>query len=110
MLGPYIVMLGIFMGAGAGIASGKTVAIVGVALFGVATLCSLFIVVNEFNASARARALLVNLGITVPGEEDQTVRSVLNAAGLTYLAAAVASILQLLYWAWQAGLLGRRDD
>ncbi len=117
MLGPYVIMGGIALGSATQISAGHHgfaywLALTGVLMFGIATACSLFIVVNEFNASARARVLLVKLGVTRPGEEDDTVRRVLNAAGLTYLAAAVGAILQLLYWAWQAGLLGggRRDD
>jgi Zn-dependent membrane protease YugP len=117
MLGPYVVMGGIAMGSASQVAQGHHgaaywVALSGVLLFGIATACSIFIVFNEFNASARARVLLVKLGVTRAGEEDATVARVLNAAGLTYLAAAAGSLLNLLYWAWQAGLLGggRRDD
>ena len=46
------------------------------------------------------------------GEEDDTVGKVLTAAGLTYVAAAIGALLQLLYWAWKAGMLGggRRED
>lgn len=116
MLGPYLVIGGMVMGSAAQVAHGHQgfaywLALAGVALFGVATACSVFIVFNEFNASARARVLLIKLGVTRPGEEDDTVRTVLNAAGLTYLAAAFGSLLQLLYWANQAGFFGgRRDD
>ena len=117
MLGPYVVMGGIMLGSAHDVAKGQHgagywVALAGVMLFGIATACSVFIVFNEFNASARARGLLVKLGVTRAGEEDETVARVLNAAGLTYLAAAVGSLLNLLYWAWQAGLLGggRREE
>ena len=34
----------------------------------------------------------------------------LNAAALTYVAAAISSILTLLYYLWRAGLIGGRDD
>jgi Zn-dependent membrane protease YugP len=54
---------------------------------------------------------LIALGITRPGEEDNAVRGVLMAAGLTYVAAAVTSIAWLVYYLMQLGLLGgRRDD
>ncbi len=117
MLGPLFVGLGVMLGSASQVAHGYHgfayyLALFGVGLFGVATACSIFIVFNEFNASARARGHLVRLGITMPGEEDDTVRRVLNAAGLTYLAAAVTALMQLVYWAWRAGLLGggsRRD-
>ena len=38
------------------------------------------------------------------------IPAVLFAAGLTYVAAAISSILQLLYWAYRAGLIGGRRD
>ena len=69
-----------------------------------------FQVVNlpvEFNASRRAKALLVEYGI-VKQHEMGPVNSVLNAAALTYVAATLQSILQLLYFVMMfAG--GRRE-
>lgn len=59
-----------------------------------------FQVVNlpvEFNASRRAKALLVEQGI-VNQYDMGPVNSVLNAAALTYVAATLQSILQLLYF------------
>jgi Zn-dependent membrane protease YugP len=59
-----------------------------------------FQVVNlpvEFNASSRAKALLVEYGI-VNQYDMGPVNSVLNAAALTYVAATLQSILQLLYY------------
>jgi Zn-dependent membrane protease YugP len=86
-------------------------AMAGVVLFGISTLCSLIVVFNEFNASARARVQLARLGIVHGQEEEATVSGVLTAAGLTYLAAAIGSLVQLLYWMWRAGLIGgRRND
>lgn len=66
---------------------------------------------NEFNASHRAKIVLHNLGIIRPGEEERTVSKILNAAGLTCVAAAVTSILYLLYYAWPliAGGLKNND-
>jgi uncharacterized protein len=59
-----------------------------------------FQVVNlpvEFDASHRAKAQLVQLGI-VPREEMYYVNKVLNAAALTYVAGTLQSILTLLYY------------
>ena len=59
-----------------------------------------FQVVNlpvEFNASSRAKALLVEYGIVQP-QEMGPVNNVLNAAALTYVAATLQAILQLLYF------------
>jgi Zn-dependent membrane protease YugP len=49
----------------------------------------------EFNASARAKRKLVELGI-VGREERRGVDSVLNAAALTYVAAMAVAVLSLL--------------
>ncbi len=107
MIGPWIIMGGIALGAANAVPGiGHTVALVGVALFGAATLFTLVTVPVEFNASNRARVLLDDLGLVRNADERAAVRGVLTAAGLTYVAAAVGSVTMLLYWAWRAGLLG----
>lgn len=114
MLAPWLIILGLFMSEGGKLLPHTwqyTLAIVGVFAFGIALACSLFIVVNEFDASARAKTALINMSVTRPGEEDDAVRGVLMAAGFTYVAAAIVALMELLYWAWRAGLFGgRRDD
>ncbi len=83
---------------------------VGIALFGAAVLFSLVTLPVEWNASARAKAHIVTAGIVAPGQERQA-GAVLNAAFLTYLAAAVSSLMTLLYYLLRSGLLGgRRND
>jgi Zn-dependent membrane protease YugP len=114
-LGPILTIVGGIMGAGHQVATGHHglaywIAIAGVILFGAATAFTVITVPVEFNASARARERLVALGITRPGAEDNVVRGVLFAAGLTYVAAAATAIMWLLYYAAQAGLLGGRRD
>jgi Zn-dependent membrane protease YugP len=62
-----------------------------------------FQVVNlpvEFNASSRAKAVLVELGIISP-EELRYVSKVLNAAALTYVAATLQVIFTLLYFVYR---------
>ncbi|MBS7391212.1 MAG: zinc metallopeptidase [Fibrobacter sp.] len=108
-LGPWLVILGIIISAGKPII-GTNIATIGVLLFGIATLFSLVTVPVEFDASSRAKKCLARLNILAPGRERDVVAGVLFAAGLTYVAAAVSSILQLLYWALRAGLLGGRSD
>ncbi len=51
----------------------------------------------EYNASRRAREALLRLGL-VGAAEDSGVKAVLNAAALTYVAAALGAVLQLLYF------------
>jgi Zn-dependent membrane protease YugP len=112
-LGPWLVIIGIMLGAGAEInpGIGQSFAILGVALFAIATAFTLVTIPVEFDASARAKHQLESLSIVRPGTEASTVSSVLTAAGLTYVAAAINSILMLLYWAYKAGLIGgRRND
>ncbi|MBK8419195.1 zinc metallopeptidase, partial [Candidatus Villigracilis saccharophilus] len=52
----------------------------------------------EFNASARAKQLLVQSGIIQTEQEQRGVNAVLNAAALTYVAGLITAILQLLYY------------
>jgi hypothetical protein len=59
----------------------------------------------EFDASNRAKAILQRMGIVRPGEEAAGVDAVLNAAALTYVAAFVAALGNLIYL-----LLARRDS
>ena len=111
MLAPFLVIGGLALGSAHQIAAGKPgfaagLAYAGVGLFAVALLCSLFIVWNEFDASSKAKTSLVRLGITNGEEEDSSVRAVLFAAGLTYVASAVIAAMELAYWAAQAGLFG----
>lgn len=56
----------------------------------------------EFNASSRARRLLVEQGIIAP-EEDRGVNKVLSAAAMTYVAATLTAVLTLLYYIMLAG-------
>lgn len=108
-LGPWLVILGVIL-MSAGRALGYSLAIVGVLLFAIATFFTLVTVPVEFDASSRAKKALARMDIVAQGREYNTVSDVLFAAGLTYVAAAISSILQLLYWAYRAGLIGGRRD
>src|SRR6184192_841801 len=59
----------------------------------------------EFDASRRAKIILREMGIIQPGEEAAGVNSVLNAAALTYIAAFIAALGNLL---WLMSLRDRR--
>ena len=67
----------------------------GILLFAASTVFALVTLPVEFNASRRAIAMLTEAGY-VNGEEEKAVRKVLSAAALTYVAAAVTSLLNLL--------------
>ena len=79
----------------------------GCLLFALTVVFSLVTLPVEWDASARAKKLMVAAGIVSP-REQQDAGKVLNAAFLTYVAAAVTAILTLLYYLMRAGLLGRR--
>jgi len=70
----------------------------GVLVFAGGALFALATLPVEFNASARAKQLLVQTGIIQSDEEIRGVNAVLNAAALTYVAGLVTAILQLLYY------------
>ena len=66
-----------------------------VGIFSVITLFQLVTLPVEFDASRRAKAQLFRLGL-VQADEGEAVNAVLNAAALTYVAALVTSVMQLL--------------
>jgi hypothetical protein len=81
----------------------------GILLFSGVVLFQLVTLPVEFNASRRALAALRTSELVSEYEIDGS-RKVLTAAAMTYVAAAAAAILQLLYFLLRAGLLGSRDD
>jgi Zn-dependent membrane protease YugP len=98
-----LIMLGMFL-------QFSQLAWLGVAAFGASVVFALATLPVEFDASARAKRLLADSGIIVGEEERRGVNTVLNAAALTYVAALVTAVLQLLYYAGLAGGIGRRRD
>lgn len=77
-----------------------------VALFGVTTLFTIITLPVEFDASQRALVWLEQSGLAA-SMEQQKAKNALFWAAMTYVAAAVGSIAQLLYFIMMA--LGRRD-
>jgi Zn-dependent membrane protease YugP len=92
-VGPIIFMIGLFMSG----QTGTTIAWVGLALFGATALFALITLPVEFDASRRAKEWLGNSGILYQSEMPG-VSAVLDAAALTYVAAAVQAISTLLYY------------
>lgn len=87
--------------------TGSTLIHIGILCFSFAVLFQLVTLPVEFNASARALAILGQQGILSDSELPYT-RKVLGAAALTYVASAAAAILQLLRLVLLFG--GRRGD
>ena len=99
----YIVMvLGLFMAS-------SNMVLVGAVLFSAVLLFQVVTLPVEFDATRRAKQLVVAQGIVSPHEREG-VDKVLNAAALTYVAAAVSTLLTLLYFLLRAGFLGGGDD
>jgi Zn-dependent membrane protease YugP len=85
----------------------QTLIQVGIFAFSFAVIFQLVTLPVEFNASSRALVMLREQGI-LNEQEVPMSRKVLNAAAMTYVAAAAASILQLLRLFLIVG--GRRRD
>jgi Zn-dependent membrane protease YugP len=79
----------------------------GALLFSAVLLFQIVTLPVEFDASARAKKLAVENGIIVEQERVGMDR-VLNAAALTYVAAAVSTLMTLLYYLMRSGILGGR--
>jgi Zn-dependent membrane protease YugP len=78
---------------------------IGALLFSAVLAFQLITLPVEFDASNRAKALATEYAIVLPQEREGMDR-VLNAAALTYVAAAVSTLMTLLYFLLRAGLLG----
>ncbi len=99
----YIIMLiGLFMAS-------QNMVLVGAALFSMVLLFQVVTLPVEFDASRRAKVMLAEHGI-ISGTEQQGVDRVLNAAALTYVAAAVSTLMTLFYFLMRSGLLGGRRN
>lgn len=82
---------------------------VGVAVFSGGAVFALATLPVELNASARAKSMLVETGLITNEEEKRGVNHVLNAAALTYVAALITAVMQLLYFVTLVlGMGGRR--
>jgi hypothetical protein len=82
---------------------------IGLAAFGMTLVFALVTLPVELDATRRAKLALAQSGI-VTSEELDGVNRVLTAAAFTYVAAAISSLLLLLYWASRLGFLGGRRD
>ncbi len=101
-IGYFVMLLGLMFAS-------QNMVLVGAVLFATVLLFQVVTLPVEFDASARAKQLVIANGIISPTEREGVDR-VLNAAALTYVAAAVSTLLTLLYFLLRAGLLGGRRD
>jgi uncharacterized protein len=101
-IGPILFMAGMFLAG----TLGTTLAWAGIILFGGTALFALVTLPVELDASRRAKELLVSQGI-VSSAELKGVNAVLDAAALTYVAAAAQAIMQLVYF---LSVMNRRNS
>ena len=99
-LGWILIMIGLFLNM-------MQLAWLGVIVFSGGAVFALATLPVEFDASARAKRMLVDSGL-VSGDEIAGVHNVLNAAALTYVAALVTAVMQLLYYVTLINGGGRR--
>ena len=105
-MGGILMIVGLIL-SGMNQALGMSLAWVGLILFGSVVVFQLINLPVEFNASSRAKEMLGEMGIIHGPAEAAGVRSMLGAAAMTYVAATVTAILNLIYWAMI--LTGRRN-
>jgi uncharacterized protein len=90
-LAPFLLMAGIFFKM-------TGMLLLGLIFFSVAVLFHLVTLPVEFNASSRAKAIMVREGFINGASEERGVRKVLGAAALTYVAGAVVALVELLQY------------
>jgi len=98
---PIVGMVGMFVAP-------KLALIVLAIAFGVVMVFQLVTLPVEFDATARAKRAVADMGLVAPGEETDGMNKVLSAAALTYVAAFVSALAQFLYCALH--LLGGRRE
>ena len=107
-LGYLVMVTGIIMlYASGGVGIGKYVAFTGCGLFSLVLLFQLVTLPVEFDATRRAKEIVVDAGI-IYREERVGMDKVLNAAAMTYVAAMVTTLLTLAYFITRV-LLASRD-
>lgn len=105
-LAPILVLIGVVL-AQMAVPFGMPLAYLGLWLFAAAVAFTLVTLPVEFNASTRAMMALAD-GRVMTDEELYGARKVLNAAAMTYVAAAVTAIAWMLYYVLL--VLGSRRD
>lgn len=113
MLATPLVLIGILFDifiAAANEETGFYIAMAGVVLYGGSLLFALITLPVEWNASRRAKKMLISEGILTE-DEMEGADAVLSAAALTYLASLLTSLVYFLRFLFQVLLIfGKRDD
>jgi Zn-dependent membrane protease YugP len=101
-LGPILFLIGFLMQV-------PSLAWVGVLFFAGSAVFALITLPVELNASGRALQMLRTAGLVTGGQETEGVKSVLNAAALTYVAALAQALSTLLYYVFLLTGFSRDD-
>ncbi len=96
----FVILAGILM-------SSANFILLGIVFMSAAVLFQLVTLPVEFNASNRAMEQVVSTGV-IRNDEERETKKVLNAAALTYVAAAVVALLELLRFVFI--FIGMNDD
>jgi uncharacterized protein len=105
----YVVMFLPMLGLLTGFITPLTAALFMAVAWGIIMLFNLVTLPVEFDASRRAKVVLVDCGFITPGEETTGVKRVLDAAAWTYVAAFITSLAYFL-WHLLPLLTGRQRD
>lgn len=106
-LGPWLFLGGSLLGLSSGL--GQTLAWLGILGFGLAAVFALLTLPVEFDASKRALAMIEQNNLLTQSEM-KGAKQVLDAAALTYVAAAASALLTLLYFVMRVMGASRRDE
>lgn len=101
----WIPLLGMFTG----LLAAKTGLLIMAVAWGIMMLFNLVTLPVEFDASRRAKLVLGKMGFIQHGSESAAVNQVLNAAGWTYVAAFISSLIFFL-WHLLPLLTGRQRN
>lgn len=105
---PWLMMIAA-MGPALGFLAPKTALFIFAIAYGAMMLFQLITLPVEFDATARAKRIVGELGAVADGEEFRGMSKVLDAAALTYVAAFISALASFLYHALPL-LLGRREE
>lgn len=109
-MGYFVIFIGLLMASRYG-SPINLFSVLGLCMYGAVAVFQLVNLPVEFDASRRALQVLPQTGI-LSLEETREARHVLTAAAMTYVAATVAALWELVYWAMRLGIIGggRSDD
>lgn len=97
-VGMIFIFIGMFLLMFEAVTLGQTLGIIGVIFFSFNFFFQLLNLIPEFDASRRANKELLAMGLVTQGSEARGVKTMLNAAALTYVAGTIVALLQLLYY------------